>query len=822
MARMDRQDAGSRFGGSRFGSWIDRNLQDLRLAARNLRRRPSFTAAAVATLALGLGANTAIFSVIQGVLLSDLPWSEPRRLVAAWELGRHGSEMRSAWGNFLDWREARSFAALSAYSTGSPTVLGGDAAVIARAALVSEGFFRVLGAQPAAGRLFLPEDHRAGALPAAVVSESFLHRYLGGDPEGLVHRRLDLWGMGFQVVGVLPDALAFPAGVEIWAPLELQSPGPVRTAHNYRVVGRLAAGVSLEQAGLELDTITKAIVSDEPSDYLPAGALVRPLKAEITGRARQPLWVLLGATALVMLVAGSNLASAFLARGLERRQEIAVRSWLGAGTARLLGPLVAESLLLSAAGAAAGLVLAAALREYLLALAPPGLPRLDQVAINLPVLAFAVGLAVLTALLFGVLPSLRLARRSGGLGPVSGQRATAGRQPLRVWNALIAGEVALALVLLVSAGLLVRTLGEILRIEPGFTAERVATVSVSLPSSRYAEPQAIEGYYRSVIAELTALPGVRQVGFSSALPFAGDDPSGQMLTEGGPLPNLDAGYRAVGGGYFDALGIPVLLGRALDERDRAGSEFVVVVSQAFADRAWPGKDPLGQRVNAAGMDQYWQQDVWASVVGVVGDVRHGSLTAAIQPTAYFPALQRPQSVTQATIAVATAGELPGLLGALGEACRRADAEVPARIGTLGEHLARSVAEQRFALQLLGGFAVLALLLTAIGITGVVTYAVTRRRRELSLRVALGGRRDQVLRFVVGRFLAVVGAGLVAGVALAAGLTRFLGNLLYGVRPTDPLTFAGVLVLLGLIALAASYLPARRILRIEPADVLRGE
>lgn len=815
---MDANRDGS--GGS-WRSWLDRAFQDLRYGARNLRRRPGFTAAAVATIALGVGANSGVFSVIHGVLLSELPWPEPQRLVAAWELNRRSFEMASAYGNFLDWKKARSFEALAAYALDSPTVLGGDEAVVAQAAAVGGGFFRVLGVRPIAGRLPLAEEHVAGGRPVAVVSERFFRDRLGGNAAELERRRLDLWGMSFEVVGVVPDALAFPAATEIWAPLELHSPQPVRTAHNFRVIGRLVPGVSIAQAQLELDTITKAIVSEEPSDYLPAGALVRPLKAEITGRARRPLWVLLGATGLVLLVAGSNLASAFLARSLERRGEISVRAWLGASTARLLGPLVAESVLLSLAGAALGVLLAAALREYLLALAPAGLPRLEQVRIDVPVLAFALGLSAATAFLFGVAPSLRLARRSSGLAAWSG-RATVERHQLRAWNALVAVEVALALVLLVGAGLLVRTLGELLLIEPGFTTERVATVSVSLPSSRYAEPAAIESYFGGALRELAALPGVRKVGVTSAPPFSGFNPTGQMRVEGGPLTTLDGAYRAVRGEYFDALGIPLLRGRVLDERDRAGAGYTAVVSKAFAERAWPGQDPLGKQVDAAGMDELWQQGVWATVVGVVGDVRHGDLTSPIEPAAYFPALQRPQSITQATITVATSGEPAALLEALRRTCLEVDAEVPARVGTLRERRARSVAEQRFALQLLGGFAALALLLAAVGIAGVVTYAVARRRRELGVRIALGGRRDQVLRFVLGRFLRVVAVGLVAGIALAAALTRFLGSLLYGVAPTDPLTFGGVIVVLALIALVASYLPARRVLAIEPAEVLRGE
>lgn len=797
-----------------------RPLATLRHAARSLTRRPAFSVTAILLLALGIGANTAIFSLVEGVLFGRLPWPEPGRLVAAWEVSQRGNEMASAWGNFLDWQKAERLESLAAYAAQRTTVLGGDEPALASVTYVSADFFRTLGIVPLHGRLTVAEDHRAGAAPVALVSRSFFERQLGGDARRLGRQRLEVGGGAGEVVGVIDDALAFPEGTEIWVPLELFDPQPVRTAHNYRVVGRLAPGASLEAAAAELDAKTKAIVSDEPKDYLPAGARLRSLGSQITGAVERPLWVLLAATGLVLLVACSNLAASLLARQVERRSELTVRSWLGASRARLLAQPLAESLLLATAGGGLGLLLAAALVEYLTALAPASLPHAERIGLNPVVLAFAGALTLLTALLFGVAPGLSLfAGKSARPGTA---RTTAAKGELKGWSLLVGAEIALTLVLMVGAGLLLRTLSTILRQPLGLKTDQIATVSLNLPQPRYADDAAIARYHEQLLAEVAALPGVRQVGFTSAPPLTGQVPTGQMGIAGGPKATLDSGYHAISPRTFQTLGIPLLAGRDFSAGDRAGAEFVAIVNRSFAEAAWPGGEALGKRVNAAGMDQFWQQEVWATVIGVVADARLDTFTTTAGPQAFFPVAQRPQGGTSGALLVATQGKPEALWSALDHTLGRIDDQIPFRFGTLAGDAARTLGQRRFALKLLGAFAAVALLLSGIGIAGVVSYAVARRRRELGLRLALGSLPAAAERLVVGGFLKVVAVGLAAGLALSLGLTRFLSTLLWGVEPTDPATFAGTTALLLAVAALAAYLPARKAARIPPAEVLRGE
>lgn len=787
----------------------------LRHAARALARRPGFTATAIVVLAVGIGANTALMSLVHGVLLSPLPWREPHRLVAAWEISQRGREMGSAWGNFLDWRRAESLTGLAAYSSGPTTVLGGSEALVAQVSYVSSDFFATLGVAPRVGRLTTAAEHQSDAEPVVVVSQGFFARQLGGDATRLETQRLELDGRICRVVGVVADAMAFPEGTEVWMPVELLAPAPVRSAHNFRLVGRLAADSSLAAAEAELHAMTQAFVSDENKDYLPAGARLRPLSDELRGPVAQPLWMLLGATALLLLVACSNLASSLLARQVERTPELALRSFLGASRSSLVAQPMAESLLLALGGGLLGVALAAILMEYLVALAPPALPRLAQAGLNPIVLAMTPAVTLLTALLFGLAPSLL----SLGKG-ARALRAPASRRQLTGWSWLVGAEVALTLVLMVGAGLLLRTLGTLLAVPLGFSTAGVVTATLDLPAPHFEADGEIAAFHERLLAETSSLPGAVAVAFVSDLPLSGNDRSGHQWVTGGPQPGLDAGYHGVSGDLFRALGQPLVAGRSFTAAERAGSEWVVIVNRTFADQAWPGMDPLGQRVNAAGMDQFFGQEVWATVVGVVADARWRSITSAPQPEAFFPVAQRPQSGTSGALVVATQGRPELMFPALEGRLRNLDDQVPHTLATLEQVAERALAQQRFALRLLGFFAVLALGLSALGIAGVVSYAVARRRRELAVRLALGSAPAAAQRFVVLAFLRVVVAGLVVGLGLALALTRLLGNLLWGVEPTDPLTFSGTLALLLAAAALAAYLPARQVARIPPAEVLR--
>ncbi len=793
----------------------------LRQAARSLARRPGFTTTAVLLLTLGIGASTALFSLVETALLRKLPWPEPERLVAAWEISQRGNEMASAWGNFLDWRQTPRLESLAAYGTQQGTVLGGDRPTLAQVSSVSEDFFRTLGIVPTLGRLTRPEDHQVGGELVVVVSRGFFERQLGGDPGALGKRRLEAFGGSGTVVGVVDDALAFPEGNEVWIPLEPFDPQPYRTAHNFQLVGRLAPGVSLAAAEAELDGMTKAISSDEPKDYLPAGARLRSLAAQIRGPVERPLWVLLGATLLVLLVACSNLAAGLLARQAERRAELSLRASLGASRLRLLAEPVAESLILAFAGGGLGLILASALSEILAATAPVALPRASDVGINPQVLLFAAALTLLTALVFGVAPALaELGRRDGS--PI-GRRSTSSRAELKGWSVLIAAEVALTLLLLVGAGLMLRTLTALWNAPLGFRTAQVASVALELPQPRFSGDREIVTYHQRVLAAVSELPGVATAAFTSAPPLAGFVPNGQMGLRGGASEVIDsAGYHAVGGSYFETLGIPLLAGRTFNAADRAESEFVVVVNRSFAEAAWPGKEALGKRVHAQGMDQFWETDTWATVVGVVADARLHSFTREAGPQAFFPVAQRPRRGTSGVLLVATEGPPEATFAALERAVEGIDSQVPLRLGTLEEDAARTLGTQRFAFRLLGAFAGVALLLAGIGIAGVVSYAVARRRRELGLRLALGSPPGDAERLVLRGQLKVVGVGLAVGLTLCLGLTPLLGKLLWGIEPTDPATLASSLLLLLGAASLAAYLPARRAARIDPAEVLRGE
>ncbi len=797
--------------------------KDLRIALRGHLRKPGFALLTVLTLGLGMGANTAVFSVVDGVLLRPLPYPEPERIVRVREVAPDGHTMDAAYANFLDWRrEADGFAALAAYSAGVSTVLGAERPARARTAWVSADFFATFRVGAAAGRLPAAAEHRLGAPPVAVVSHRFWRSHLGSAPPG--ERTLDLEGLAAQVVGVLPPGFGFPDDSDVWVPLELWEMTESRTAHNARVVGRLADGATLAAAAAEVDGITAALGAAEPGPYMAVGARLETLLDATAAPVERPLMLLLAAAGLVLLVACTNLASTFLARGTERRHELTVRSALGATPGRLRAQLFVESLALAACGAAVGVGVAALIVRALPRLAPATVPRLAEVALDGRVLVFTGALTVLAALLFGLLPSFQIvSARAAETLRGSARTVGADRRRRRTWRLLVSVQVALAVLLLCGAGLLLRSFWHLLDQGLGFDTRGVVAAEVSLPPSRYAEDAAVGAFWDRALAELAALPGVEAAGLVNHPPLGRWDPTGQMDVEGGPSPTVDAAYRVAGGGYFRALGIPVLAGRTFDARDAAGAADVVVVNRALAELAWPGRDPLGRRMTSGGMDSYWQEERWATVIGVVGDVRHHGAARAPGPEAYFAHRQRPAAIPDATLVLRTAaGSEAAAAASAAAALRRLDPEVPVETARLDALRAGSLADRRFALLLLGAFALLALVLAATGIYGVVAYAVARRRREMGIRMALGATPRQVRNLVVGRSMATVAVGLALGVAASLPLTRVLSGLLYEVRPTDPVTFAGVLVLLGGAGWMASLLPARRATATDPSEALRIE
>lgn len=798
---------------------------DVRFSVRTLLKSPSFTAVAISTLALGIGANTAVFTVVNSVLLTPLPYEHPEEIVSVLERGSRGGGMSVAWVNFLDWKEdSRSFSSLAAYNAGTTTVLGGAEPIQTQVANVTEDFWSVFAVAAVEGRLTLPDDHVPGAAPVVVVSQSFWRNQLAERP--LDEVRLEIGSARATVVGVV-EGLFFPAGTDVWTAITPDGQSMSRTAHNYRTVARLAPGTTPAQARQEIDDLTVRIVErevDADPDFLASGALLVSLQDELVDDARGTLWLLLGGAGLVLLVACTNLASTLLARGTTRARELAVRLSLGASKGRVVRQLLTESLVLSLAGAASGVVLAAvamnAIREGGRAL----LPSIESAQINGWVLFYAAATAVLTALVFGLLPALRLTGRGAGEALRQGSRGSSVEARSPVWKALVGTEVALAVVLLVASGLLGRSFQRLVNEDLGIDGSDVMTMPVSLSLLEYDTPEAHARFYDEALAELSALPDVAEAGVVSTLPLGGMLPNGRLELDGDLEKRAVANYVVVSGSAFEALDVPLLQGRFFDERDVPEVEHVVIVSRSFAEEFWPGLDPLGRQVTGGGMDNFWEARTFARVVGVVGDVRYRNLGAEDGPTVYFPHSQRPFRLQySATLVVeASLGDADALTGPIRTTIQSLEPDVPIRARSQSMVMADFTAPRRFVLLLFAGFSALGLLLAAIGIYGVVSYSVARRTREMGIRVALGAEPRAVISLVVNGAMRMVAGGLLVGLVAALFLSRLLENLLHEVSPTDPLTLGAVVALLGTIAFVASWLPARAGTRVDPISTIRAE
>lgn len=805
-------------------------LQQMRHALRTLRRSPGYTTVALITLVLGIGANTAVFSMVRGVLLAALPFPEPDRLVRVWEVNESGREMQAAWRNFADWREAATqFDGLVAHSPAREnTVLGAGEALRVPVSRVSDGFFHTLGTGVMLGRTFTADEHRIGAAPAVVISDRFWRTYLGARSD-LHAQRLTVDGHDAQVIGVVALDAAYPLDTDVWLPIELSEQTDARTAHNYAVLGRLRDGARIDGARAELDAITTRFAEElgldagaSLGDYFPVATRVRPLHDALVGDIARALWILLGAALLVLVVACTNLASTGLARGAAREREYAIRHALGAGRGRLVGVALAETLVLAGIGAAAGIACAALAIRVLPVVAPAGIPRLGDVRLDGTVLAFTIVLSLLAALAAGALPGVRIATsamrslRSGGRGGDEPGRA-------RVWKWLIAAEMALALVLLTGAGLLLRSFQSVLNVEPGFRTTGVLTATLNPPPSKYEDPESRRRYFDAALDGLRAVPGVASVGIIAAPPLASLG-NGLLDIEHGQRSDITADYQLADDAYFGVMGIPLLAGRLFESRDHENAEHVVVINRAFADAAWPGEDPIGRRITGGGMDNFWNQQTWAQVIGMVGDVRQRELTQLPQPAAYFSYRQRPFRTWTMTAVLAASGTaapvalVPGARAAL----RTLDSNVPVSFATIDERIGTTLAARRFVMMVIALFAGIALVLAAVGVYGVVAYSVERRRREIGIRLALGAQPAHVRMQVQRDYLLAGGAGALAGIALAAALTRLMTSLLFGVEPADPATFGIVLATLTFTLWLASYIPSLRSTRVDPLETMRSD
>ena len=799
-------------------------MADIRYAVRVLARRPAFTLVAVLTLAVGIGANTAIFSVVNAVLLRALPYDQPDRIVRLWELSARGTPNNVSHPNFLDWRaRARSFEVMSEYAGGTQTVIGGAEAVFADAYVVTDGFFRVFGVAPALGRTFVAEETREGGIPAGVVSHEFWSTTLGGQTD-LSQLRVVIDGVSLRIVGVMPRGFAYPANADLWVPKELRPDTTWRTGHNNDVVARLKPGVSLPQAAAEMNAIAAQIKQEHGSGVDSAAVVTLTLRDSLTAGAKQTLWLLLGAVGLVLLIACANVAAAMLTSSEERRAELALRAALGAGRGRIIRQLLAESLVIGVAGAAVGLLLAAWMVRALLSVNAVPVPRAGEIAIDMTVLLFAVGLGVLTPVFFGILPALQVSRTDLREALAEGGRSAAAPVRAGVRALLVAAEVAVALVLLTGAALLLRSFANVMSIDPGFDPGGAITATTAVPRTKYPDAPRSALFYSTLLERLRRLPGVAAAGAVTQAPLTGRDHGGWLTFEGAAADarGLSAGYRIATPGYLEAAGMRLTQGRPLNDGDREGALPVAVVNQAFVRALPAGVNPLGVRFRFSGMDQV---NPTFTIVGVVADVRHRALVRAVAPEAFLSAYQQPFRVRYTMFVVVRPIERAaqsGIAAAVREAVREVDPDVPVEMSTLEQFISASVADRRFMLGVLGTFAAIALLLAASGIYNVLSRSVAQRTQEIGIRMALGADARSVIRLMLATAMRSVGAGLAVGALAGLAAVRLLTTYLFGVRPLDPAAFAGAAVLLAVVAFIAAFIPARRATRVDPLLALRAQ
>jgi putative ABC transport system permease protein len=797
-------------------------LQELRYGVRTLLKQPSFTLIAVLTLALGIGANTAIFSVVNAALLRPLPFKQAEQLVLVYTKTNRTARDSTAWSDLRDWQaQSRSFAALAAFVPQSVNLTGRTEPGRLVGGFVSADFFRMLGVEAAQGRAFLKGEDEKGAAPVAIVSYALWRDRFGADPK-LLGQTLTLNNQLFTVVGVTPEGFRAPySDVEVWLPLQYHPNfSPERKTANLDVFGRLSPGVTRAQAQTEMETIAARMAQQYPETNQDRSVNITDLQALLVEGLKRSLLVLFGVVVCVLLIACANVANLMLSRVIARQQEFALRAALGASRMRLVRQLLTEALLLSLMGGGLGLLLGVWGMDALAANSAINLPSLVEVKLDRVVFAFTFGAALLTSLVFGLLPALRFSRLDLNDALKDGSRtagAGLGSQQLR--GALVVTQMALALVLMVGVGLMTRSFLNLRGVEPGFDGRNVLTLEYRIPRNKYPEPEQQWRFHEQVVARVQALPGVEAAAAVGAIPHSGNFGGTGFTLPDRATPPVGQEPRAqtnrVDAHYFHTLKIPVLQGRIFNEQDQLKAAPVIVINQTLARRYWPNENPLGKQVHLL------SPDVTASVIGVVGDVRHYSLDEPALPQIYVAYAQQPHIF--ASLAVRTAGDPLSLANAVREAIWSVDKEQPVwKVRTLEWLLQRSLGPQRFLLQLLGTFSLLALLLASVGIYGVLSYAVTQRTREIGIRAALGATGADILRLVLKQGLKLSLLGLALGLLAALALTRLMKGMLFGVNTTDPLTISVIALLLTSVALLACWLPARRATKVDPMIALRCE
>ena len=796
---------------------------DLRFALRSLRKSPGFTLVAVLVMALGIGATTAVFTVVNAVLLKPLDYPDPDRIVTVSSLWkRSGARGQASAPDFHDWRgQSAAFTAMAYYGHSETAVMAGPAAEYRRVASVTPEFFRVFAVQPALGRPFTAEEQKAGG--AVMISHSYWQSHWGGDRAAL-GQRIRLFASTPAIVGVLPPRFRFPDQTDLWFPANTIFPETTsRSAHNYLVVGRLKEEVSLEQAQAQMVSIGARLEQQYPASNQGKSVAVTRMRDDLVSDVRLTLYLLLGAVGVVLLIACANVANLLLARATARGREIAIRAAVGASRGRIVRQLITESLALAALAGAAGLILALGGSRALIRLAPGNVPRLAETGIDGWVLAFTFGVSALASLLFGLAPAVQASRVDLTEALKQGATRTGiGGAAGRTRGALVVAEIALSVVLLAGAGLLIRSFVALHNVALGFRPENTLLMRASVPASDLGGARRATRFYKDLLAQIAVLPGVSAVGATRIPPGRVGSYGGYWIDRLPGPAELTVGaaqaiFSVVAPGAFAALGIPLQRGRDFHDGDAFDAPFTAVINEALARQAFPAQDPLG-RLIFCGFDSLAPM----KIVGVVGDVRQYGPARAPQPEIYMPYQQHPRAATALSIVVRTGTEPAALSEAMRRKTRELSPDVPVRFTTLEASLADAVAAPRFRTLLLGIFAALAVSLASAGVYGVMAYTVGQRSSEIGLRMALGASSGDVLKLVLRQGLALAAAGVALGLAGAAAATRLLTTMLFEVKPTDPLSYVAAAALLALVALAASYIPARRAARVDPLVALRQE
>ena len=813
---------------------MDTLLRDVRYAARKLLHTPGFTAIVIGTLALAIGATTAVFSIVNGVLLEPLALPNANRVVSVSSTDRDGSPNPMSLQDFQDYRtQSHLVPQMAAYDRGTYNLTGtGDEPIRLNGGRVSANFFDVLGVSPILGRGFNPGADAKGAARTAVLSEALWRSHFGSDPK-ILGRVLTVDGRLYTVIGVVPE-IELRRATDIWLPLipEAGEDDPSnRGAHFLDGVGRLAPGVSVERASLELKQIARRLELEYPQTNTHFSAMVVPLREALVGKVRPALLVMLGGVGFVLLIACANVASLLLVRASTRETEIAVRTALGAGRRQLVRQLLTESMLLAAGGTIVGTALAAWVVDAVKALGPQGVPRLERVSIDGRVLAFSVLVAIVTGVLFGLAPAIHAAKTNIGQMLKDSTRGSSGRRATRrTRSALVITEMALAVVLLVGAGLLARTFVALTRVDPGYRPDNVTTMSLALPNAKYPWDQQAINFSNQLLERLRQLPETRGVALAFGRPLA--DIGMRVTFERDDRPpstpdhRLVADVRVVTPGFFSTLRIPVLNGRAFASTDMPNAPGVVVVSQTFARQFYPNENPIGKHITIGwgrqrSADPADTVNAGGEIVGIVGDIRAYGNREQAPPIVYLPYDQAPIQVF--SLLVRSTASPAVIVNGARTAVKEVDPELPVfDVKTMNDALADSVSQPRFYAVLLGSFAGIALIIAALGIYGVISYTVSQRTRELGIRIALGAQRERVLRLVIRQGMALTTTGVVVGLVAAYVLTRVIASLLFGVAPADPVTFGGVALVFLTVAWLASYLPARRAASVDPIIAMRAE